>query len=63
MTQDATPSTDTPLIAERREKLAAIRAQAKASGQAAFPNDFKPTHHAAPCIFFQGPLTIPDPAP
>jgi lysyl-tRNA synthetase class 2 len=30
------------LIAERREKLAAIRAQG-----VAFPNDFKPTHHAA----------------
>jgi lysyl-tRNA synthetase class 2 len=34
------------LIAERREKLAAIRAQATASGAAAFPNDFKPKHHA-----------------
>ncbi|MBC7701537.1 lysine--tRNA ligase [Aquabacterium sp.] len=31
------------LVAERREKLAAIRAQG-----IAFPNDFKPTHHAAP---------------
>ena len=30
------------LIAERREKLQAIRAQG-----VAFPNDFKPTHHAA----------------
>ena len=30
------------LIAERREKLAAIRAAG-----VAFPNDFKPTHHAA----------------
>ena len=38
---------DSSLIAERREKLAAIRAQAKATGIAAFPNDFKPTHHAA----------------
>jgi lysyl-tRNA synthetase class 2 len=34
------------LIAERREKLAAVRAEAKAAGAAAFPNDFKPTHHA-----------------
>ena len=56
MTQDATPSTDTPLIAERREKLAAIRAQAKASGQAAFPNDFKPTHHAAGLLRQYEPL-------
>ena len=31
------------LIAERREKLAAIRR----SGRVAFPNDFKPTHRAA----------------
>jgi len=37
---------DNQLIAERREKLAALREQARASGGAAFPNDFKPTHHA-----------------
>jgi lysyl-tRNA synthetase class 2 len=36
-------SEDNQLIAERREKLAAIRAQG-----VAFPNDFKPKHHAAP---------------
>ena len=43
-----TPATDdNQLIAERREKLAALRAQAQARGQAVFPNDFKPTHHAA----------------
>ena len=47
---------DTPLITERREKLAAIRAQAKASGQAAFPNDFKPTHHAAGLLRQYEPL-------
>jgi len=48
MSQDNTipPTDDNQLIAERREKLAAIRAQAKATGGAAFPNDFKPTHHA-----------------
>jgi lysyl-tRNA synthetase, class II len=34
------------LIAERREKLAGIRAKAKAEGKAAFPNDFKPQHRA-----------------
>ncbi|MFZ4652698.1 MAG: amino acid--tRNA ligase-related protein, partial [Rubrivivax sp.] len=38
---------DNQLMVERREKLAALREQARASGQAAFPNDFKPTHHAA----------------
>jgi lysyl-tRNA synthetase, class II len=48
MTSDTTPpGDDNQLITERREKLAAIRAQAKASGSAAFPNDFKPRHHAA----------------
>ena len=56
MTQDDTPSTDTPLIAERRDKLAAIRAQAKANGQAAFPNDFKPGHHAAELLRQYDPL-------
>ena len=33
---------ENPLITERRDKLAAIRAAG-----IAFPNDFKPTHHAA----------------
>ena len=33
---------DNPLIAERRAKLAALRAQG-----VAFPNDFRPQHHAA----------------
>ena len=55
-TRSAEPSTpsapnaapdDNTLIAERREKLAAVRAKAKARGVAAFPNDFKPRHHAA----------------
>ncbi|CAD5372642.1 lysine tRNA synthetase, inducible [Rubrivivax sp. A210] len=35
------------LITERREKLQALRADAEAKGIAAFPNDFKPRHHAA----------------
>jgi lysyl-tRNA synthetase class 2 len=41
---DPTPpiQDENKLIAERREKLAAIRARG-----VAFPNDFKPTHHAA----------------
>ncbi len=38
---------DNQLIAERREKLAALRAKAAASGEAVFPNDFKPEHRAA----------------
>jgi lysyl-tRNA synthetase class 2 len=35
------------LIQERREKLQALRRQAAMGGGVAFPNDFKPTHHAA----------------
>ncbi|HEY8353547.1 MAG TPA: lysine--tRNA ligase, partial [Methylophilaceae bacterium] len=35
------------VIAERREKLKAIRASAKANGTAVFPNDFRPDSHAA----------------
>ncbi len=38
---------DNKLVTERREKLAGLRAQARASGSAVFPNDFKPRHHAA----------------
>jgi lysyl-tRNA synthetase class 2 len=37
------PPDENKLVAERREKLAAIRAK----GGVAFPNDFKPTHRAA----------------
>jgi lysyl-tRNA synthetase, class II len=45
---DVAPALDhNQLIAERREKLATIRARASAAGSAAFPNDFKPTHRAA----------------
>jgi lysyl-tRNA synthetase class 2 len=45
----ATPlaADDNALIAERREKLAALRAEAKRQGTAAFPNDFKPRDRAA----------------
>jgi lysyl-tRNA synthetase class 2 len=35
------------LVAERREKLAALRQQARHQGVAPFPNDFKPTQQAA----------------
>ena len=40
-------SDDNNLITERREKLQALRALAAKDGSAAFPNDFKPKHHAA----------------
>ena len=46
-TPTATPTDENQLIAERREKLRALReAQAQGAG-VAFPNDFKPQHHAA----------------
>jgi len=46
-TPEAAPVDENQLIAERREKLKAIRAR-QAQGQGvAFPNDFKPAHHAA----------------
>jgi len=49
---DTTPAADTPqdenqLIAERREKLKVLRERQAAGGAVAFPNDFKPAHHAA----------------
>ncbi|MEO7243095.1 MAG: lysine--tRNA ligase [Variovorax sp.] len=36
------------LIAERREKLNLLRKRQREGGPVAFPNDFKPTHRAAP---------------
>ena len=47
------PPDENKLIAERREKLAAIRAK----GGVAFPNDFKPTHRAADLVAKYGQLT------
>lgn len=40
------PIDENHVIAERREKLKAIREAAKANNSAAFPNDFKPLHKA-----------------
>ena len=48
----ALPHDDNQLIAERREKLAAIRKQG-----VAFPNDFKPTQQAADLIRKYGALS------
>ncbi|MFD2752967.1 lysine--tRNA ligase [Comamonas terrae] len=44
--ENTAPQDENKLIAERREKLKTLREQAKASGNAAFPNDFKPEHRA-----------------
>ena len=40
-------SDENQLLAERREKLKVLRQQQADKGIPAFPNDFKPTHHAA----------------
>ena len=47
MSDDIPPIDENHIIAERREKLKAIREVAKANNSAAFPNDFKPKHKAA----------------
>ena len=55
---DTAPAADeNKLIAERREKLAALRRSAKQAGQAVFPNDFKPSHHAADLQLRHGSTT------
>ena len=43
---DAAPQDENQLIAERRDKLKALRARQQAGGSVAFPNDYKPAHHA-----------------
>jgi lysyl-tRNA synthetase, class II len=49
--QNQTPPEDeNHVIAERRQKLAAIRAQAKSKGENPFPNDFRPEHNAVDLI-------------
>ena len=40
------PVDENQLIAERRSKLHALRQRQAAGGAVAFPNDFKPAHHA-----------------
>ena len=55
-TTPLTPDDDNQLIAERREKLSALREQAAASGSAVFPNDFKPQHRAA-ALHLQAPAS------
>ena len=46
---------DNQLIAERREKLQALRAAQAAGGGVAFPNDFKPAQRAAELQATHGP--------
>ncbi len=50
MSENQTPAPaqdDNQLIAERREKLRALREAQEQGKGVAFPNDFKPAHHAA----------------
>jgi lysyl-tRNA synthetase class 2 len=45
--ENLAPQDENHVIAERRDKLRAIREAAKAQGAATFPNDFRPEHAAA----------------
>ena len=45
-TSSPEPQDENQLIAERRDKLSAMRARQAQGGPVAFPNDFKPAHHA-----------------
>jgi lysyl-tRNA synthetase, class II len=51
------PQDDNQLIAERREKLKAIRDGQKEGRGVAFPNDFKPNAHAAELLAAHGEKT------
>jgi len=46
-TPESAPVDENQLIAERREKLKAMRERQAQGRGVAFPNDFKPAHHAA----------------
>ena len=52
--ENTAPQDENKLIAERREKLKALREHAKAQGITAFPNDFKPEHRAEALIAEHG---------
>ena len=47
-TPSPAPQEDNQLIAERRDKLKNMRQRQALGGPVAFPNDFKPAHHAEP---------------
>jgi lysyl-tRNA synthetase class 2 len=54
----AAPAADeNQLIAERREKLKALREAQRQGKGVAFPNDFKPGHHAADLLAQHGDKT------
>src|SRR3954452_20927846 len=51
------PSDENQLMAERREKLKALREAQRQGKGVAFPNDFKPGHRAADLIAHHGAKT------
>src|SRR3954467_6711282 len=53
----APPADENQLIAERREKLKALREAQRQGRGVAFPNDFKPGHHAADLLAHHGEKT------
>jgi len=58
--QASAPAADeNQLIAERREKLKALREAQKQGGPVAFPNDFKPTHQAHALLQAHGAKEAP----
>ena len=58
--QATAPAADeNQLIAERREKLKALREAQKQGGPVAFPNDFKPTHQAHALLQVHGAKEAP----
>ncbi|WP_310626058.1 lysine--tRNA ligase [Limnohabitans sp.] len=55
---EAAPVDENQLMAERREKLKVMRDRQAAGQGAAFPNDFKPAHHAATLHELHGDKTV-----
>ncbi len=54
-TPDTPATDDNQLIAERRDKLKVLRERQREGGPVAFPNDFKPAHHAGQLHHLHGP--------
>ncbi|HEY0825352.1 MAG TPA: lysine--tRNA ligase [Ramlibacter sp.] len=55
--QNTPPTDENQLIAERREKLKALREAHRNGGTPAFPNDFKPSEHASKLHHHHGEKT------
>ena len=57
-TPEAAPVDENQLMAERRDKLKVMRERQAAGQGVAFPNDFKPAHHAATLHELHGDKTL-----